>query len=55
MREAQARLQSPYLALVGGHEESADQSSGFIIEKEQPRRGLEPMLGDEKGGACVGI
>ncbi|KAG5564936.1 hypothetical protein RHGRI_000965 [Rhododendron griersonianum] len=50
MREAQARLKTPYLVLSGNVKpgQTSDPSSGFAtVEKDLPG-GLTPMLGDRK-------
>ncbi|KAL9262530.1 SART-1 family protein DOT2-like protein [Drosera capensis] len=54
MREAQARLKTPYLVLSGHVKpgQSGDSSSGFAtVEKEVPGS-LTPMLGDKKFLFC---
>ncbi|KAL6560114.1 hypothetical protein OROHE_006352 [Orobanche hederae] len=51
MREAQAKLQTPYLVLSGHvrHGQSSDPSSGFAtVERNHLAGGLTPMLGDKK-------
>ncbi|KAK7283955.1 hypothetical protein RIF29_13705 [Crotalaria pallida] len=57
MREAQARLQTPYLVLSGHVKpgQTSDPKSGFAtVEKDLPG-GLTPMLGDRKVEHFLGI
>ncbi|KAF7151999.1 hypothetical protein RHSIM_Rhsim01G0112900 [Rhododendron simsii] len=57
MREAQARLKTPYLVLSGNVKpgQTSDPSSGFAtVEKDLPG-GLTPMLGDRKVEHFLGI
>ncbi|XP_061346512.1 SART-1 family protein DOT2 [Gastrolobium bilobum] len=57
MREAQARLKSPYLVLSGHVKpgQTSDPKSGFAtVEKDLPG-GLTPMLGDRKVEHFLGI
>lgn len=57
MREAQARLKTPYLVLSGHVKpgQTSDPLSGFAtVEKELPG-GLTPMLGDRKVEHFLGI
>ncbi|XAR63764.1 hypothetical protein NMG60_11023830 [Bertholletia excelsa] len=57
MREAQARLKTPYLVLSGHVKpgQTSDPSSGFAtVEKDLPG-GLTPMLGDKKVEHFLGI
>ncbi|QCD85835.1 U4/U6.U5 tri-snRNP-associated protein 1 [Vigna unguiculata] len=57
MREAQARLQTPYLVLSGHVKpgQTGDPKSGFAtVEKDLPG-GLTPMLGDRKVEHFLGI
>ncbi|CAM8981456.1 unnamed protein product [Rhodiola kirilowii] len=54
MREAQARMQTPYLVL-SGHVQTSDPRSGFAtVEKGFPGS-LTPMLGDRKVEHFLGI
>ncbi|GMH31515.1 hypothetical protein Nepgr_033358 [Nepenthes gracilis] len=57
MREAQARMQTPYLVLSGHVKpgQTSDPRSGFAtVEKDLPG-GLTPMLGDKKVEHFLGI
>ncbi|ESR44918.1 hypothetical protein CICLE_v10000233mg [Citrus x clementina] len=58
MREAQARLKTPYLVLSGHVKpgQTSDPRSGFAtVEKDLPAGGLTPMLGNRKVEHFLGI